>query len=72
MYRISGSDEQDPIVVETLKAIMSAIRLSEPGRYVIHEINNEPRTISDTVRHWGIGVRWADGTVEIEPEPWHE
>ena len=69
MYRISGSDEQEPIVVETLKAIMSAIRSSEPGRYVIDEVSNEPPTNGDAVRHWGIAMRWPDGTVEIEPEP---
>jgi hypothetical protein len=71
MYRISR-DGQEPVIVETIKAIMSAIGLRAPGRYVIDEINNEPRTIGDTMRHWGIGIRWADGTVEIEPEPWRE
>jgi hypothetical protein len=71
MYRIS-CDGQEPVIVETIKAIMSAIRSSEPGRYVIDEINHESPPTGHIVRHWGIGIRWADGTVEVEPEPWLE
>jgi hypothetical protein len=71
MYRIS-CDGQELFIVETIKAIMSAIRSSEPGRYVIDEINHESPPTGDIVRPWGIGTRWADGTVEVEPELWLE
>jgi len=71
MYRISR-DEQEPLIVETIKAIMFAIRSGAPGRYVIDEISDESPPNGDTARCWGIGIKLTDGTVEIEPEPWLE
>jgi hypothetical protein len=69
MYQISR-DGLEPIVVGTFKAIMPAIGSIKPGQYVIYEITAGLQSSRDTVVHWGIGIKWADGSVEIECAPW--
>ena len=68
MYQISR-DGQNPVVVKTIKAILAAICLREPGRYEIDEIRDEPPPSGQNARRWGIGIKWADGTLEVEPDP---
>src|SRR5271170_6248272 len=60
MYRISG-DEQEPLIVETIKAVISAIHSGAPGKYVIDGIGDESPPNGDTARCWGIGIKWTDG-----------
>ena len=67
MYIVSRLG-QEPIVVESFKAIMPTVGAIKPGRYVIDEISNEPSAKGDIQRHWGMGIRWADGTVEIQTD----
>jgi hypothetical protein len=38
MYRISGGDRDQPIIVNALKSIAIALGAIKPGRYVIDEI----------------------------------
>ena len=68
MYRISGGRSQ-PIVVKTIKAITAAICSSEPGRYNIDEISDESPPSGHIVKPWGVGIKWADGSIEIERDP---
>jgi hypothetical protein len=69
MYRISR-DAQETMVVDTFKAINLAIGSNKPGRYVIEEISDATPPTGDNARPWGIGIKWADGSVEIERDPW--
>ena len=65
MYIISRLG-QEPIVVDTFKAILPAIVAIKPGRYVIDEIRDASPPTRNMGRQWGIGIKWADGSVEIE------
>jgi hypothetical protein len=59
---------QEPIVVEHFKAIVLAFGSIKPGRYVIDEICDAREPARDAARQWGIGIKWADGSVEIESD----
>jgi hypothetical protein len=39
-------------------------------RYHIDELPAEPFASGHTARRWGVGIKHADGTVAIEPDPW--
>jgi hypothetical protein len=65
MYIISRL-EQEPIVVDTFKAILPAIAATKPGRYVIDEIHDASQPTRNMLRRWGVGIKWVDGSVEIE------
>jgi hypothetical protein len=70
MYRTSR-DGQEPIIdVDQVDAIEAAIRSSEPGRDHVDEISRDPLPSGNTSRRWGVGIKRADGSVVIEPDPW--
>jgi hypothetical protein len=72
MYRISRDGHEPIIDVEQVEAIDPAIRSSDPGRNHVDEISADPRPSRHISRRWGVGIRRADGSVEIEPDPWPE
>jgi hypothetical protein len=70
MFRISR-DDQEPIVdVDTVEAIEPVIRLLKPGRWHIDELPANPFPSGHTARHWGVGIKRADGSVVLERDPW--
>jgi hypothetical protein len=42
----------------------------EPGNYCIDEISRNPVSSGHTSRRWGVGIKQADGSVMLEPDPW--
>jgi hypothetical protein len=71
MFQISRG-EQEPIGVKNFKELKLTIHSSKPGRYRIDEISADPLPPGRQPQLWGIGINWADGSVEIERDPWLE
>ncbi len=65
MFRIS-CEGRPTVVVGTVKAVQAAICSSEPGRYEIHMVGEKSSPAGQDVRRWGVGVKLADGSFEIE------
>jgi hypothetical protein len=70
MFRISRDDRQPTIDMDDIDQPEPAIRSSPSGRYHIDEISADPHPSGHTSRRWGVGIRRADGSVTIEPDPW--
>ena len=70
MFRVSRNGQEPIIDVDQVEAIEPAIRSSEPGRYQVDEISAEPLPSGHTSRRWGVGIKRADGSVALEPDPW--
>jgi hypothetical protein len=70
MFRISNSRSDKFVDVDTVGAIGDVIRSSNPGRYHVDEIGADLLPSGPTARRWGVGIKWADGSVAIEPDPW--
>jgi hypothetical protein len=70
MFRISGDGQKRITDVDAADQLEPAIRASQPGRYHIDEISRDPLPSGHTSRRWGIGIKNADGSVMLEPDPW--
>jgi hypothetical protein len=70
MYCISRNRQEPTIDVDHVEAIEPAIRSSEPGRCHIDEISADLLPSGHTSRRSGVGIKRADGSVAIEPDPW--
>jgi hypothetical protein len=69
VYRISkGPDVGD--TVASIDAIEAFVRDHGPGRYQVDEISRDTLPSGHTRRRWGVGIKHADGTVVVEPDPW--
>jgi hypothetical protein len=57
--------------VGTLEEVTAALQIAKPGRYVIEEssIAGEFLPSGYTCQRWGVAIRQANGTVELEQEP---
>jgi hypothetical protein len=69
MFRISGKDDF-LVDVANVEQIQPVIRDAQPGRYHVDEISAKPLPTGHTALCWGVGIKKADGSVVIEPEPW--
>ena len=65
MFRIS-CEGRPTVVVGTVKAVTAAISLSEPGRFEIHLVGDKSSPAGQDARRWGVGIKLADGSFEIE------
>ena len=72
MYRISRNGQEPIVDVDQVEVIKPAIRSSEPGRHHVDEISADPLPSGYTSRRWCIGIKQADGSVLLEPDPWPE
>jgi hypothetical protein len=70
MYRISRHGHEPIVDVDQVEAIEPVIRSSDSGRYHVDEISAEPLPSGHTSRRWGVGIKRADGSVALEPDPW--
>ena len=70
IFRISRPDDDQVIDVDSLDEVEGSIGSGKPGRYHIDEISHDPLPSGHTSRRSGIGIKRADGTVGIEPDPW--
>jgi hypothetical protein len=70
MFRIFNKSARLVIDVNTAAEIEAAIRARPPGLYVVDEMPLKPFSSGRTARRWGIGIKWADGSVLIEPDRW--
>jgi hypothetical protein len=69
MFRISkGLDHV--VDVDSLEQIEPAIRAGKPGRSHIDQIELDPLPSGHTSRRWGVGIKGADGSVQVQPDPW--
>jgi hypothetical protein len=55
--------------VASIDQIEPVIRSSPPGRYHVDEMSTKPLPSSYTAQRWGVGIKMADGSVLIEPDP---
>ena len=53
------------MVVSTIKAVKAAI-CSNDGRYEIHMVGDKRSPTGQDLRRWGVGIKLADGSFEIE------
>jgi hypothetical protein len=68
MFRIS-SDVEEGILFVSQAGIESAIRSLSPGHYHIDELDDSHKLPGYTSRRWGFGIKRADGSVVLEPDP---
>jgi hypothetical protein len=69
MFRISRTGSNEITDVAQFDEIEPAVRVSEPGRYNIDQIERDPLPSGHTSSWWGVGIK-RHGTVAIEPDPW--
>jgi len=69
MIRISGKDDF-LLDVETVEQIERGICSSPPGRYQVDETSTKPLPSGHTARRCGVGIKRADGSIVMEPDPW--
>jgi hypothetical protein len=70
MFRISQSGQQPVVDVGTVDQIEPAARSLPPARYHIDEIAADPLPSGHTSRRWGVAIKFPNGSVELEPDPW--
>jgi hypothetical protein len=70
MFRISRDGQEPTTDVDTADQLEPAIRASQPGRSHIDEISRDPLPSGHTTRRRGVGIKEADGSVMLEPDPW--
>jgi hypothetical protein len=68
---IISHPDAGPIFIRSVELIEAAVQSSQPGRYQIDRLHVDPLTSDRTSRRWGIGIKHDDGSIVIEPEPWH-
>jgi hypothetical protein len=69
MFRVSR-DETIGGDADTNDSAREIVRQQEPGRYRIDEISRDPLPSGHTSRRWRVGIKKADGSVMLEPDPW--
>jgi hypothetical protein len=72
MYRISRNGHEPIVDVDQVAAIEPVIRASPAGRYHVDEMSTKPLPSGHCARRWGVGIKRADGSVVIEPDPWEK
>jgi hypothetical protein len=70
MFRTSNHREDCVTDVDAANQLEPAIRAAKPGRYHSDEISRDPLPPGHTSRRWGVGIKQADGSVMLEPDPW--
>jgi hypothetical protein len=66
MFRISRCTDGPIVDVVTFGQLVAALQSGKRGRFRIDELNYDLMTSGLTSRRWGVGIKWADGTVVIE------
>jgi hypothetical protein len=66
MYRVSRAGREPIVDVDQVGKIEPLIRSSEPRRYQVDEISAKLLPSGYTSRRWGVGIKRADGSVELE------
>ena len=70
MFRISNDTNWPIVKVEDVADIVTAIRAAKPGRYHVDEMTVDLLPSGRIVRHWGVVIKRADGSVVFEPDEW--
>jgi hypothetical protein len=70
MFRISNDMDWPIVKAHDVADIVTAIRVAKPGRYHIDEITVDLLPSGRIVRHWGVVIKRADGSVVFEPDEW--
>jgi hypothetical protein len=70
IFSISRPDDAQVVDVDSLGGVEKIIGSGKPGRYHVDEISTDPLPSGHTSQRWGDGIKRADGTVVIEPDPW--
>jgi hypothetical protein len=68
MFRISRGDSG--FDSDTLDRVREMLRNGKPGRFHVDEIRADPLPSDHTSRRWGVGIKRADRSVDLEPDPW--
>jgi hypothetical protein len=69
MFRISRNGQEPVVDVDTLEEIEPTVRRAEPGRYHVDEISSDAFPSGHTSRRWSFGIKRADGSVVVQPDP---
>jgi hypothetical protein len=70
MFRISRNGQEPIVNVDAVEQIEPEIRALPQGRWHIDELPVNPFPSGHTSRRWGVGIKRADGSLVIEPDPW--
>jgi hypothetical protein len=72
MFRLTRNDDaEQPVVnVEIAAQIEPETRGLPPGRWHLDELAAKPSPSGHTARRRGVGLKRADWSVAIEPDPW--
>jgi hypothetical protein len=68
VFRISKSRHQ-VIDVAQVDQIEPAVKPSKARRYHVFELKADPLPSGRGSRCWGVGIKWADGSVEMKSDP---
>jgi hypothetical protein len=69
IFRISRTDDDEVLDVDSLGGVEKIIGSGKPGRYHVDEISSGPLPSGHTSRQWGVGIKHWDGTVGFDPDP---
>jgi len=70
VLRVNGVDGDPTGTAESLHGVQRLLEGLGPGRYHADEISADPLPSGHTSRSWGVGIKRADGSVDLEPDPW--
>jgi hypothetical protein len=69
MFRLSQGDDGSVVDVTTFEQLVLTLQAGERGRFRIEEITRDPLPPGQKSSRWGVGAKWADGTIVIERDP---
>jgi hypothetical protein len=70
IHRLSQPGHEPITDVDSSQGVERAIQSGEPGRYHVDQISAEALLSGHTSPCWGVGIKRADGTVTVDPDPW--
>jgi hypothetical protein len=68
VWHISRNGQEPIVNVDDIEQIEAEILALPPGRWHIDELPAKPFPSGHTARRWGVGIKYADGSVVPWPE----
>jgi hypothetical protein len=69
-YRLADPEGELVVDRDTIEYLKGIVRDLAPGRYVVDEMSVKPLASGHTARRWGQILKFEDGTITEEPDPW--
>jgi hypothetical protein len=69
-YRLIDPDGQRVIDCKSIEFLKGMVRNLSPGRYTVAQISGSSASAFSILSRWGAIIKFEDGRVIEEPDPW--